>query len=125
MRCAWIILLHLSGMFCVVERVNGKRGHTYFLKPDGSPAMRTGLGRQKYFPADVEIFGAADGMIAFKKGGLWGYYDTAGALAIEPKYHAVSGFRSGLSRVFDSKEDKDAGRFKYINRQGDTIAQNY
>ena len=109
----------------VVERVNGKRGRTYFLKSDGSPAMRSGWGRQKYLPADIEISGAADGMIAFKKGGLWGYFDTAGALVIPPKYHSVSGFRSGLSRVFDSSEDEEAGQFRYIDRKGDTIAQNY
>jgi len=87
--------------------------------------MRSGWGRQKYFPADIEISGAADGMIAFKKGGLWGYFDTAGALVIPPKYHSVSGFRSGLSRVFDSSDDDEAGQFRYVDRKGDTIDQNY
>ena len=64
-----------------------EKGLAPILHTDVSPAMRTGFGRQKYFPADIEISGAADGVIAFKKGGLWGYYDTAGELIIQPKYH--------------------------------------
>ena len=61
-----------------------------------------------------------DGMIRISQEGLFGFFDTTGRLAIEPRYRTASGFSEGVAAVivdFDSL----SSAYGYIDKSGNMV----
>ncbi len=58
----------------------------------------------------------SEGLAAVKKDGLWGYIDTDGKYAVEPKYYGAWSFSEGLAAV----QDKN-GKWGFIDKSGNEV----
>ena len=56
------------------------------------------------------------GLIAFADNGLWGFVNTKGVIAVEPRYHKAASFANGYAAVADS-----AGLWGFINSEYDLV----
>lgn len=62
-----------------------------------------------------EVNYPTDGMIRFKQNNLYGFYDTAGRIVIEPQYRTASGFSEGLAVVLIDF-DSDYAAYRFIDK---------
>lgn len=68
-------------------------------------------------PAGIDAFAeASDGMRMVQQGGLFGFLNAEGKLAIQPRFTSVRDFKSGRA-VF-----QDARKYGFIDKQGKVVA---
>ena len=80
---------HISGKYFLASQNSG----TYTI-------FETKLKAQVSFDAEAVDVLTDDGLIAFCRGGKWGFVDLAGTVVIEPCYAQARSFSSGLAAVY-------------------------
>ncbi len=66
---------------------------------------------------------SVDGLLAFRKDGLWGYMDSEGNVMIQPQYYSACDFSEGLGAVlFNEDEDGiEESKWSFIDKNGDIV----
>ena len=62
---------------------------------------------------DIELDGFSEGLAPVKKGGKWGYVDTAGKFVIQPRFNYAKSFSEGLAAA-----NIGEGKWGYIDHSG-------
>lgn len=73
--------------------------------------------RVNSFSAEDMDICTANGIIAFKSGGKWGFADTNGNIVIEPQYEEAKSFSCGLAAV------KINGKWGFINTANELVTE--
>lgn len=112
-------LMQIAGLDRAGQEVFGYRD------ADGAPAMTGWSGRPRVFGPDRRPGYFHDGRATLRRGGLTGYIDRDGNEVIPPRYDSAGDFEKGLAKVHLTKADRLAGRYCYIDREGQTVACNH
>ena len=84
-------------------------------------------GEELFTPKKLESLGApSDGMVRFKRNGLYGFLNLKGDVEIEEKYSETPlPFKNGLSRIYTKAVDAGSylkvRPFGYINKAGKVV----
>lgn len=114
-----------DGLMKITEGKGSKEGQSYYVDAHGNHPMRGFWNKPKKFDPECRLGYFNDGLATYRVDNLSGYIHKSGAVTIDAQYESAGNFTNGLAKVFPTKDDRFKKRYRYINTDGEVVAQNY